>query len=211
MAASHLGLDIYRVDLSQIMDKYIGETEKRLKEVFDQAEKSNMVLLFDEADALFSNRTDTGDAKEKHMNAQVSYLLQRIEEFTGIVLMTTNLVSHMDDAFFRRFRYHIQFQLPGKALRKELWEYMLEDVPKDGIDFAYLASQFELSGAQIKNISLNACYQAAAGKTELKMQHLIEAVFQEGKKEGKLMLPADFGVYGNLLDGLFQLMNQDTG
>ena len=211
VAASHLGLDIYRVDLSQIMDKYIGETEKRLKEVFDQAEKSNMVLLFDEADALFSNRTDTGDAKEKHMNAQVSYLLQRIEEFTGIVLMTTNLVSHMDDAFFRRFRYHIQFQLPGKALRKELWEYMLEDVPKDGIDFAYLASQFELSGAQIKNISLNACYQAAAGKTELKMQHLIEAVFQEGKKEGKLMLPADFGVYGNLLDGLFQLMNQDTG
>ena len=103
VAASHLGLDIYRVDLSQIMDKYIGETEKRLKEVFDQAEKSNMVLLFDEADALFSNRTDTGDAKEKHMNAQVSYLLQRIEEFTGIVLMTTNLVYQPAELLEREY------------------------------------------------------------------------------------------------------------
>lgn len=208
--ASCLGLDIYRVDLSQITDKYVGETEKHLKDVFDQAERSNMILLFDEADALFGKRTDAGDAMEKYANTQVSYLLQRIEEYTGIVLMTTNLVSNIDRAFLRRFRYHITFQMPGAALRRELWEYMLdESVPKQEIDYEYLASQFELSGAQIKNIALNACYHAAAANEELQMKHLVEGIFQEGQKEGKLMLSEDFGMYGKLLNDLFRLFGQN--
>lgn len=209
VVASTLGLELYRIDLSQIADKYVGETEKRLKDVFDQVQKSQMILLFDEADALFGRRTDAGDAMEKYANTQVSYLLQRIEEYTGIVLMTTNLVSNIDSAFLRRFRYHIQFHMPGKTLRQELWEYMLDDsVPKENIDFLYLASQFELSGAQIKNIALNACYQAAAKGEKLQMKHLVESIFQEGQKEGKLMLAEDFGVYGKLLDDLFEMFNK---
>lgn len=207
--ADSLGLDIYRIDLSQVKDKYIGETEKRLKEVFDQAEKSNMIILFDEADALFGKRSEITDAKDKLANTEVSYLLQRMEEYTGIVLMTTNLVSNIDSAFLRRFRYHIPFQMPGKILRKELWEAMLDGaVPKEEIDFEYLASQFKLSGAQIKNIVLNACYKAAAAEGILTMKHLVEAVFQEGKKEGRLMLTSEFGGYGKLLDDLMQQMNE---
>lgn len=209
VVAASLGLDIYRIDLSQVTDKYIGETEKHLKEVFDQAEKSNMILLFDEADALFGKRSEVTDAKDKYANTEVSYLLQRMEEYTGIVLMTTNLASNIDSAFLRRFRYHVPFYMPGKTLRRSLWESMLDDaVPKEGIDFEYLSSQFPLSGAQIKNIALNACYKAAAAGGPLQMKHLVEAVFQEGQKEGRLMLPGDFGVYGKLLNDLTQRMNE---
>ncbi len=210
VVASCLGLDIYRVDLSQITDKYVGETEKHLKEVFDLAEKRNMILLFDEADALFGRRTGAGDVMEKYANTQISYLLQRIEEYSGIVLMTTNLVSNIDRAFLRRFRYHVTFHMPGAKLRQELWEYMLDEpVPREEIDFEYLASQFELSGAQIKNIALNACCQAAAAGVRLQMKHLVEGIFQEGQKEGKLMLSEDFGMYGKLLNDLFRLFSQN--
>lgn len=208
--ANHLGLDIYRVDLSQVTDKYIGETEKRLKAVFDQAEKSNMILLFDEADALFGKRSEVTDAKDKYANTEVSYLLQRMEEYTGVVLMTTNLVSNIDGAFLRRFRYHIRFHMPGKKLREKLWEDMLDTVPKEGIDFPYLAAQFKISGAQIKNIALNACYKAASAGGLLQMKHLAEAIFQEKQKEGGLMVAGDFGVYGKLLEELMQLMNEET-
>lgn len=209
VVAASLGLVIYRIDLSQVTDKYIGETEKHLKEVFDQAEKSNMILLFDEADALFGKRSEVTDAKDKYANTEVSYLLQRMEEYTGIVLMTTNLASNIDSAFLRRFRYHVPFYMPGKELRKSLWESMLDDeVPQEEIDFEYLASQFSLSGAQIKNIVLNACYKAAAAEGVLCMKHILEAVFQEGQKEGSLMLSGDFGIYGSLLNGLMQRMNE---
>lgn len=208
VVAASLGLDIYRIDLSQVTDKYIGETEKHLKGIFDQAEKSNMILLFDEADALFGKRSEVTDAKDKYANTEVSYLLQRMEEYTGIVLMTTNLASNIDSAFLRRFRYHVPFYMPGKTLRRSLWESMLDDaVPKKEIDFEYLASQFPFSGAQIKNIALNACYKAAA-EGVLRMKHLVEAIFQEGQKEGRLMLSGDFGVYGKLLNDLMQRMNE---
>ena len=197
--ASKLGLELYKVDLSQITDKYIGETEKRLKQVFDQAEKSNMVLFFDEADALLGKRSEVKDAKDKHANTEVAYLLQRMEEYHGIVLMATNLAGNMDSAFVRRFRYHLVFTLPDEAMRRRLWEDALSGIPAMGVQTDYLARQFELSGAQIKNIALNAAYRAAADGGELHMVHLVQAVFQEFKKEGKVMLSSEFGEYGVML------------
>ena len=197
--ASRLGLELYKVDLSQITDKYIGETEKRLKQVFDQAEKSNMILFFDEADALLGKRSEVKDAKDKHANTEVAYLLQRMEEYHGIVLMATNLAGNMDAAFSRRFRYHLVFTLPDEGMRRRLWEDALSGIPAAGIQMDYLARQFELSGAQIKNIALNAAYRAAADGGELHMVHLVQAVFQEFKKEGKVMLSSEFGEYGVML------------
>jgi SpoVK/Ycf46/Vps4 family AAA+-type ATPase len=197
--ASRLGLELYKVDLSQITDKYIGETEKRLKQVFDQAEKSNMILFFDEADALLGKRSEVKDANDEHANTEVAYLLQRMEEYHGIVLMATNLAGNMDSAFLRRFRYHLVFTLPDEGMRRSLWADALAGIPCVGVQLDYLARQFELSGAQIKNIALNAAYRAADDGGELRMFHLVQAVFQEFKKEGKVMLSSEFGEYGMML------------
>ena len=197
--SNRLGLELYKVDLSQIVDKYIGETEKRLKTVFDQAEKSNMILFFDEADVLLGKRSEVKEAKDKYANTEVAYLLQRMEEYAGIVLMATNQAGSMDAAFIRRFRYHLVFSLPDEALRRELWQWALEGIPSGGLNLDYLARQFPLSGAQIKNIALNGAYQAAADGGTLGMDHLIRAVYQEFKKEGKVMLAGEFGEYGVLL------------
>lgn len=205
VAARALGLELYRVDLSQIVDKYIGETEKRLKEVFDRAERSNMVLLFDEADALLGKRSDIRDSRDRYANTEVAYLLQRMEEYRGVVLMTTNLVSNIDNAFLRRFRYHAVFARPDARLRREIWSAVLKkEIPQSGVDLNYLSEQFELSGAQIKNIALNACYLAAADGGTLEMKHLILSIFYEGKKEGQLMLASEFGVYGERLQQMIQ-------
>ncbi len=198
--AGALGLELYRVDLSQIVDKYIGETEKRLKQVFDQAEKSNLILFFDEGDALFGKRSEAKDAKDKYANTEAAYLLQRMEEYAGVVLMATNLAGNIDSAFTRRFRYHVSFTLPGEEMRRAIWKDVLtEEVPQEGIRFDYLARQFELPGSQIKNIALNACYRAAADGGVVSMKHLVEAVFLERNKEGHVMLASEFGEYGSLL------------
>jgi hypothetical protein len=206
--AARLGLELYQVDLSQIVDKYIGETEKRLKQVFDQAEKSNMVLFFDEADALLGKRSEVKDSKDKYANTEVAYLLQRMESYQGIVLMATNQAGNMDTAFVRRFRYHLVFSLPGEDLRQRIWADALAGIPAEGIQTDYLARQFQLSGAQIKNIALNAAYQAAADGGVLHMDHLVRAVFQELQKEGKVMLASEFGEYGVMLS---DWMNDSPG
>lgn len=197
--ASQLGLELYKVDLSQIVDKYIGETEKRLRQVFDQAEKSNMILFFDEADALLGKRSEVKDSKDKYANTEVAYLLQRMEEYSGIVLMATNQAGNMDSAFLRRFRYHLVFTLPDEPMRRKLWQDALAGIPAEGVQLDYLSRQFELSGAQIKNIALNAAYRAAADGGVLHMVHLVQAIFQEFHKEGKVMLSSDFGEYGVML------------
>lgn len=203
--ANELGLALYKIDLSQIVDKYIGETEKRLKEVFDRAEKSNMILLFDEADALLGKRSEVKDARDKYANTEVAYLLQKMEEYRGVVLMTTNLVSNIDQAFLRRFRYHVSFSMPDEHVRRQLWESLLNPrIPQDAIDISYLAKQFELSGSQIKNILLNACYQAAGDGGILCMRHLIESIYQDGKKEGRLMLASEFGIYGSMVSEMVE-------
>ena len=197
--ASRLGLALYKVDLSQIVDKYIGETEKRLRQVFDQAEKSNLVLFFDEADALLGKRSEVKDAKDKYANTEVAYLLQRMEEYQGVVLMATNQAGSIDAAFARRFRCHLAFTLPDEPLRRKIWTGALAGIPSEGIQLDYLARQFPLSGAQIKNIVLNAAYQAAADGKILHMDHLVLAMFQELQKEGKVLLASEFGEYGVML------------
>ncbi len=208
--AGRLGLELYKIDLSQVVDKYIGETEKRLRQVFDQAEKSNMILFFDEADAILGKRSEVKEAKDKYANTEVAYLLQRMEEYSGVVLMATNLMQNIDTAFVRRFRYHIAFTIPDEKLRRELWHDVLPDsVPQKGIDFDYMARQFDLSGSQIKNIALNACYRAAAQGGILRMRHLLESLFLESKKEGKVMLVNEFGEYGHLLYEIMEQRSQE--
>lgn len=189
--ANTLNLALYRVDLSQIMDKYIGETEKHLSEIFDYAENSNAVLFFDEADALIGKRSDIVDAKDKFANTQVSYILQKIEEFNGIVLMATNYSNNIDNAIIRRIRYIVRFQLPNSEIREEIWKSILnDDVPHSNIDFKYLSSdEFEFSGAVIKNIILNSAILAVSENSPISMSHIAKSIISEYHKNNRTIIP----------------------
>ncbi len=195
-----LNIPIYQVDLSQVVDKYIGETEKKLEEIFDRAQKSNTILFFDEADSVFGKRSDVTEAKDKYANTQVSYILQRIEQYDGIVILATNYRRNIDDAVLRRMRYILEFQLPNMETRLSLWQSTFaEETPIENIDFEYLASQFELSGGAIKNIALNATFLAAAENVPVMLKHLLLCILDENRKLGKSMLKQDFGRYGYLI------------
>ncbi len=197
--STELNIPLYRIDLSQVVDKYIGETEKRLEEIFAAAEKSNTILFFDEADAIFGKRSEVNDAKDKYANTEVSYILQRIEQYDGIVLLATNYKKNIDEAFMRRMRYLVEFQLPGEAQRLEIWQYAFApEVPLQDIDFGYLARQFELSGGAIKNIALNAAFLAADEGHPVTMKNILDSIRGENLKMGKAMLKQDFAEYGAL-------------
>ncbi|MEG1477260.1 MAG: ATP-binding protein [Oscillospiraceae bacterium] len=192
-------MHLYRIDLSQVVDKYIGETEKRLEEIFNTAEKSNVILFFDEADAIFGKRSEVNDAKDKYANTETSYILQRIEEYEGIVILATNYKKNIDEAFMRRIRYLVEFPLPSAATREEIWRGAFSNkIPLQDIDFAYLARQFELSGGSIKNIVLNASFLAAGDNSAVAMQHILLCVKRESLKMGRTMLAQDFGEYSDL-------------
>ncbi|MEG0110567.1 MAG: ATP-binding protein, partial [Oscillospiraceae bacterium] len=192
-------MHLYRIDLSQVVDKYIGETEKRLEEIFNTAEKSNVILFFDEADAIFGKRSEVNDAKDKYANTETSYILQRIEEYEGIVILATNYKKNIDEAFMRRIRYLVEFPLPSAATREEIWRGAFSSkIPLQDIDFAYLARQFELSGGSIKNIVLNASFLAAGDNSAVAMQHILLCVKRESLKMGRTMLAQDFGEYSDL-------------
>lgn len=198
--ANMLNLPLYRVDLSQVVDKYIGETEKRLEEIFNAAEKNNTVLFFDEADAIFGKRSDVNEAKDKYANTEVSYILQRIEQYDGIVILATNYRKNIDEAFMRRIRYVVEFTLPDEVLRKELWKSSFsKETPIEDLDYDYLAEQFELSGGAIKNIVLNATFLAAAEDRAVGMIDVLQSVRSENVKVGKVMLNEDFGLYAELM------------
>lgn len=195
-----LDLPLYRIDLSQVVDKYIGETEKRLEKIFDTAEKSNVILFFDEADSIFGKRSEVNDAKDKYANTEVSYILQRIEQYDGIVILATNYKRNIDEAFMRRMRYLVEFQMPSPELRKEIWQSCFTpQVPLQEIDFPYLARQFELSGGSIKNVALNAVFLAADSGGPVTMRHILESLRDENLKMGKPMLPQDFAEYALLM------------
>lgn len=199
--AGQLGLELYKVDLSQIVDKYIGETEKRLEEVFTRAQKSNMILFFDEADAVMGKRSEVKDSKDKYANTEISFILQRIEEYDGIVLLATNNLQNIDQAFMRRIRYVLSFQLPDKETRKGIWESAFgKDVPlaKD-IDYEFLAEKFELSGGEIKNIVLNAVFYGCADGGEVGMPHIMKALYRENTKLKRIAFDGDYGGYAYLL------------
>ncbi len=197
IVAGELGLPAYRVDISQVMSKYIGETEKSLGEIFDAAERSNAILFFDETDAIFGKRSEIKDSHDKYANVETSFLLQRLESFDGIVLMSTNLLQNIDEAFMRRINYIINFPFPDPQRRLILWKKNFpEKMPlDDGIDFEYLANQFELSGAAIKSAVMSAAFLAAEEGTPVNMSHILRAVKKQLTKQGKLLLKTDFGKY----------------
>jgi SpoVK/Ycf46/Vps4 family AAA+-type ATPase len=184
------GLDVYRIDLSQVVSKYIGETEKNLSKVFDRAESKNWILFFDEADALFGRRTSVKDAHDRFANQEVSYLLQRVEEYNGLVILATNFKSNIDDAFARRFQSVIHFPMPQIAQRKKLWDNMFpEKLEKDNdVDVSQLAEQYELSGGSIINI-VRYCALMALTRNNRKiiLPDITEGIKREFIKEGKAM------------------------
>lgn len=202
VVANDLGLEMYKVDLSQVVSKYIGETEKNLNEVFNEAKKSNVILFFDETDAILGKRTEVKDSHDKNANLETAYLLQKMEEYDGITVMTTNYKENIDSAFFRRISYVIHFAFPDAAARKEIWRGIFPArTPLDeGVDFDYLARQFEFSGGSIKNIAVAAAFMAAAEDVPVDMGHIVRAVKYETGKQGKIMRREDYGEYGFLLN-----------
>ena len=185
--ARELQLDLYRIDLSAVVSKYIGETEKNLRRVFDAAEDSGAILLFDEADALFGKRSEVRDSHDRYANIEVSYLLQRMESYRGLAILTTNLKSALDAAFQRRLRFVVQFQFPDQALREAIWHRAFPArMPQGDIDSGKLA-RLSVTGASIRNIAMNAAFRAAELQTPVSMAHLLHAARQDaGKRERPL-------------------------
>lgn len=200
--SSMLGLELFKVDLSQLVDKYIGETEKRLEEVFSRAEKSNMILFFDEADSVMGKRSEVNDSKDKYANTEISFILQRMEEYDGIVILATNYIQNIDTAFMRRIRYVVNFPIPDAAIRKQIWmSAFAKSVPLDDeIDFDFLAEKFELAGGNIKNIVLNATFFAASENRSVEMRHILKAVHKENTKDKRVSFIEDFEHYAYLLE-----------
>jgi SpoVK/Ycf46/Vps4 family AAA+-type ATPase len=194
--AGELGLDLYKIDLSNVVSKYIGETEKNLSRIFDEAETSNAILFFDEADALFGKRSEVKDSHDRYANIETGYLLQRMEEHEGIVILASNFRKNMDEAFIRRLHFTVEFPFPSEEDRLRIWENVWpETAPRDpGLDLAFLAKRFQITGGNIRNIALSAAFLAADDNGVVGMQHLIRATQREYQKMGKLVSDSDFGV-----------------
>ncbi|NEQ29966.1 MAG: ATP-binding protein [Leptolyngbya sp. SIO4C5] len=191
--AHELRLDLYRIDLSQVVSKYIGETEKNLRQVFDAAEAGGAILLFDEADALFGKRSEVKDAHDRYANIEVSYLLQRMEAYRGLAILTTNLKKSIDTAFLRRLRFLVQFPFPDVAQRLEIWRRILPpQLPTQSLDFTQLA-RLNVTGGNIRNIALNAAFLAADEDASLQMRHLLRAAKTEYIKLDKTLTDAEVG------------------
>lgn len=177
--AKKLQLDLYRIDLSSIVSKYIGETEKNLRRVFDAAEGGGAILLFDEADALFGKRSDVKDSHDRYANIEVGYLLQRMEAYRGLAILTTNLKNSIDQAFLRRIRFVVQFPFPDINQRGEIWQRSFpEQTPTEGLVFKKLA-KLNVAGGNIRNIALNAAFLAAEANESVMMKHILEATRSE--------------------------------
>lgn len=194
--ATELGLNLYRIDLSQVVSKYIGETEKALAGVFEEADAGHGLLLFDEADALFGKRSEVKDAHDRYANIEVGYLLQRLESFEGVAILTTNLSGNMDTAFVRRIRFALEFPMPDRSMRRRLWEAALPGGPwrEAGLELDSFADRFALSGGNIRNIGLAAAHLAAATPGgRVNNRHLARATYLELEKTGRPSTPAAFG------------------
>ncbi len=188
VVADSLGMDLYQVDLSAIVDKYIGETEKNLERVFAEAEATNAVLFFDEADALFGARSEVKHANDRYANQEIAYLLQRMEQFDGITVLASNLRGNLDPAFARRLHFMVAFPDPDEPTRRRLWTHHLADIeidPADPVDVDRLAASVELAGGDIRNMVLTAVYAAVAEGGPLGMRHVTDAVHREHLKLGR--------------------------
>ncbi|WP_370378883.1 ATP-binding protein [Catenulispora sp. GAS73] len=203
VVAGELGLDLYKVDLSSVVSKYIGETEQNLERIFQAAAAGDLVLFFDEADALFGKRSDVGDAHDRYANIEVAYLLQRLETYDGLVVLATNLQRNIDEAFLRRISVSIDFAAPDEDHRRRIWEQAFPDTaPVDVLDFGYLARQFKITGGVIRNAALGAAFLAAeAGGAGITMETVVLALKREFQKLGRLRTEVDFGPYFSLVDG----------
>jgi hypothetical protein len=180
--AAELHLDLYRIDLSAVVSKYIGETEKNLKQVFDAAEAGGCLLLFDEADALFGKRTEVKDSHDRYANIEVGYLLQRMESFLGLAILTTNMKSTLDKSFQRRLRFTVDFPFPNTAQRQEIWARVFPArTPTKGLDYGRLAA-LNMTGGNIRNIALNAAFLAADARVPVGMAHILQAAQLEATK-----------------------------
>jgi hypothetical protein len=195
VVAGALGLDLYVVDLATVVDKYVGETEKNLERIFGEADGVNGVLLFDEADALFGKRSEVRDAHDRYANIEVAYLLQRMETFDGLAILTTNLRANLDDAFTRRLDVIVDFPLPDAVQRRQLWQRCLGDgLPRAAdVDLDFCAEQFELTGGNIRSIALTAAYLVAEWGGPLSMADLMRATLREYRKLGRLLVGSEFG------------------
>ena len=180
--ANELQLDLCRIDLSQVVSKYIGETEKNLRRVFDAADEGGAVLLFDEADALFGKRSEVKDSHDRYANIEISYLLQRMEAYRGLAILTTNMKNAVDAAFLRRIRFIVQFPFPDAAQRAEIWRRILPAAtPTAALDVERLA-QLNVAGGSIRNIALNAAFLAADGGEPVRMAHILRSARSEYTK-----------------------------
>ncbi|MBA2254503.1 MAG: ATP-binding protein, partial [Chloroflexi bacterium] len=201
VVAADLGLDLYVIDLSTVVDKYIGETEKNLDRIFAEADRVNAVLLFDEADAIFGKRSEVKDARDRYANVEIAYLLQRMEQFDGLAILTTNLRANVDEAFLRRLDVIADFPTPEEEDRLRLWElHLAPALPReDDIDLDFLAGAFKLSGGNIRNICLAAAFLAAAEERPVSMTDLARATEREYQKLGRMIHVSEFGPYFELL------------
>jgi SpoVK/Ycf46/Vps4 family AAA+-type ATPase len=180
--ARDLRLDLYRVDLATVVSKYVGETEKNLRRLFDAAEGSGAILLFDEADALFGKRSEVRDSHDRYANIEVSYLLQRMEAYRGLAILTTNMKQVLDPAFMRRIRFIVRFPFPDAEQRAAIWRRVFPAaVPVDALDPVRLA-QLDVAGGGIRNIALGAAFMAAARDEPVTMAHVAEAARTEYAK-----------------------------
>jgi hypothetical protein len=191
--AGELRLDVYRIDLSQVVSKYIGETEKNLRRIFDAAERGGAILLFDEADALFGKRSDVKDSHDRYANIEVSYLLQRMETYRGLAILTTNMKRSLDTAFLRRIRFVVEFPFPGEEQRVEIWSRAFPAAtPTQGLDTGRLA-RLPVTGGNIHNIALNAAFLAADAGSPVRMSHLAAATRSEFAKLEKPLDERELG------------------
>ena len=189
--ANELRLDLYRIDLSQVVSKYIGETEKNLRRVFDAAEDGGAILLFDEADALFGKRSEVKDSHDRYANIEVSYLLQRMEAYRGLAILTTNMKDALDTAFLRRIRFVVSFPFPDAAQRAEIWRRIFPpETPRRRLDLDRLA-RLNVTGGNIRNIALNAAFLAADAGEPVRMPHLLRRRAGEYAKLEKTLTEAE--------------------
>ncbi|MGH1437182.1 MAG: ATP-binding protein [Lewinella sp.] len=183
----YTGRDVFRVDLSAVVSKYIGETEKNLSQLFDKAENKNWILFFDEADALFGKRTGVKDAHDRYANQEVSYLLQRVEEFSGLIILASNLKSNLDEAFLRRFNTIIHFPVPDVKERLQLWRKAFPDAVTLEVDLVEVAARYELAGGSIINVVQYACLKSLQRKSnEIRMKDVLQGIRREIEKDGRL-------------------------
>jgi SpoVK/Ycf46/Vps4 family AAA+-type ATPase len=201
--AEELKLDLYKIDLSTVVSKYIGETEKNLDRIFREAQNSNSILFFDEADAIFGKRSEVRDSHDRYANIEISYLLQKMEEYDGIVILATNLRKNLDEAFARRMHFTVEFPLPEEADRYLIWQRVFpKEAPMSGnVDLSYMARQFKITGGNIKNIALGAAFLAADDGGKINIEHLVRATKREYQKIGKLCNEGDFAQYFDLVKG----------